>query len=238
MFTQLSKFRDESLELICIFKIILKKHMKTSLLFWTGILSVAFFVLTTIIGGFLYPNYSHISQFISESYAVDAPKADLLRYFGYIPSGILFILFSLFSIKKLPESGLKTIGFIGVGFGYGFGTIICSIFNCDAGCNPKFINPSLSQFIHNSMGFVTYMIVPFSILLIGIASRKWKNGARLSNISYLVFIISFLFVMILNANLDSPYKGLIQRIIEGSILFWIIYSSYSYKKILSTNRNL
>ncbi len=206
--------------------------MKTSLSFWSGILGVAIFVLTTIIGGFLYPNYSHVSQFISESYATDAPKADLLRYFGYIPSGIMFILFSLFSIKALPKSSLKTIGFIGIGFGYGFGTIICSIFNCDAGCNPKLINPSLSQFIHNLMGFVTYTIVPFSILLIGIASKKWNNSIRLSNISYLIFTISFLFVIILNLNLDSPYKGLIQRIIEGSILFWIVYCGYFIQKNL------
>ncbi|WP_394758144.1 DUF998 domain-containing protein [Flavobacterium sp.] len=211
--------------------------MKVRLLFWSGILGVSFFVLTTIIAGFLYSNYSHISQFISESYAVDAPKADLLRFYGYLPSGVLFIIFSLFSIKVFPKSSLKTIGFLGVGFGYGFGTIICSIFNCDAGCNPKLINPSLSQFIHNSMGFVTYMIVPFSILFIAIASRKWKNGLQLSTISYIVFIISFLFVMVLNTNLDSPYKGLIQRIVEGSILFWIIYCSFSYKKILSTNSN-
>jgi Protein of unknown function (DUF998) len=207
-------------------------QMKNKLAFWLGILSVITFVITTIIGGFLYPNYSHISQFISESYAVDAPKADLLRHFGYIPSGVLFLLFSFFGNKKTPKSTLKSIGFFGIGFGYGFGTIICSIFNCDSGCNPELIDPSLSQIIHNLMGLITYMIVPFSILLIAIASRKWKNGLYLSNISYLVFIISFLFVVILNANLGSQFKGLIQRVIEGSILFWIVCISYFIQKNL------
>jgi Protein of unknown function (DUF998) len=195
-----------------------------------GILGVFFFVFTTIIAGFLYPNYSHIAQFISESYATDATYNVPLRYYGFIPSGIFFILFSFYANKTLPKSGLKTLGFLGVGFGYGFGTIICSVFNCDAGCNPQFINPSVSQIIHNLAGMVTYLIVPISILFIGIATFKSKNNLSLSKISIITAIISFLLMIILNSNLDSIYKGLIQRIIESSILIWIIYTANASKK--------
>jgi hypothetical protein len=187
-----------------------------------GNISVFLFVITTFVGGFLHPNYNHISQFISELYAIDAPNADMLRYFGYIPSGIFCFLFSFFAMLETPKSVLKSIGFLGVGFGYGIGTIICGFFTCDAGCNPEFINPSLSQMIHNLMGFVTYCIVPVSIFLIAISSRKWKNGISFSNYSFILALVSFCFVGILNANLQSPYKGLVQRIIEGSILIWIV----------------
>jgi hypothetical protein len=202
--------------------------MITSKTYITGILGVLFFVITTIIAGFLYPNYSHISQFISESYAVDASYANPLRFYGYIPSGIFFILFSYFASSKFPKSSLKTLSFLGIGIGYGLGTIICSIFNCDAGCNPEFINPSISQIIHNLTGMFTYLIVPFSILCFGITSRKWSNSFSLSNISFTVAVISFIFVLLLNIN--PNYKGLIQRIIEGSILFWIVYVSFHTKK--------
>jgi hypothetical membrane protein len=123
--------------------------MQKTYLFWTGILSVLLFVITTIIAGFFNPNYSHLSQFISELYAVDAPNADVVRYFGYLPSGILIIIFSFLAQKMTPKSSSKLIGFLGIMVGYGFGTIICAIYNCDVGCNPKFIDPSLSQIIHN-----------------------------------------------------------------------------------------
>ena len=202
--------------------------MQKPYLFWTGILSVFLFVFTTIIAGFFHPSYNHFSQFISELYAIDAPNADLIRFFGYLPSGILFVIFAALAQKTTPKSRLKSMGFLGIIVGYGFGTIICAIYNCDVGCNPKFINPSLSQIIHNLMGMITYLIVPFSILLIGIASRNWKNSLRFTLISYLIFGISFTFVVVLNLNLDSPYKGLIQRIIEGSILFWIAYSAFYF----------
>ncbi|WP_396170080.1 DUF998 domain-containing protein [Flavobacterium sp.] len=202
--------------------------MQKTYLFWTGILSVLLFVITTIIAGFFNPNYSHLSQFISELYAVDAPNADVIRYFGYLPSGILIIIFSFLAQKMIPKSSSKLIGFLGIMVGYGFGTIICAIYNCDVGCNPKFIDPSLSQIIHNLMGMVTYLIVPFSILLIAIDSRKWKNSKQYTLISFIIFAISFTFVVVLNLNLDSPYKGLIQRIIEGSMLFWITNSAFYF----------
>ena len=202
--------------------------MQKQFVFWTGILGVLLFVFTTIFGGFFHPNYDHFSQFISELYAVDAPNADLIRFFGYLPSGIIFILFAVLAQKAMPKSRLKSMGFLGIAFGYGFGTIICAIYNCDAGCNPKFINPSSSQIIHNLMGMLTYLIVPFSILFIAIASTKRKNNVQFSVISFLIFSISFTFFIVLNLNLDSQYKGLIQRIIEGSILFWIAYSAFYF----------
>lgn len=213
--------------------------MQKKYVFWTGILSVMFFVTTTIVSGFFHPNYNHFSQFISELYAVDAPNADLIRFFGYLPSGILFIVFSLLAQKMTPKSRLNSIGFLGIIVGYGFGTIICAIYNCDTGCNPKFINPSLSQIIHNLMGMITYLIVPFSILLIAIASRNWKNSTQYTLISYIIFSISFTFVVVLNLNLDSLYKGLFQRIIEGSVLFWIAYGAFYFSnKSFQQIRNL
>ncbi len=199
---------------------------------WTGIMGVILFVFTTVIGGFFHPDYNHISQFISELYAVDAPNADKIRYYFYLPSGILFLLFAIFASAALPKSGLKTLGFFGIGFGYGIGTVICSIFNCDAGCNPQFVNTSLSQFIHNVMGMITYFVVPLSILVIGISSSQWKNAAKFNFITCAIGLFSFAAMLVLNVSLETSFKGLIQRIIEGSILIWIVYCS------LQINKNL
>lgn len=204
--------------------------MPKSAAFWSGLLGVSLFVATTVIGDFLHPQYSHVSQFISELYAMDAPNADTIRYIGYIPSGILFVLFSFFAIRQTPKSVGATIGFIGLGLGYGMGTIICGFFTCDAGCNPQFINPSLSQIIHNLIGFLTYLVVPVSLFIIAVSSRKWKNAVGFSNTGIVLSFISFCFVGVLNADLTSPYKGLIQRVIEGSILLWIAFCALYISK--------
>ena len=199
--------------------------MTKSKTFITGITGSLLFVLTTIIAGIQYPNYNYISQFISELYAVDAPNADFIRHFLYIPSGLLLFLFSVFALKETEKSIPGSLGLLGIGIGYGLGTVICGFFNCDAGCNPDFVNPSASQLIHNLTGFLTYLVVPPSIGLVAIASRKWKNAVSFSNSSFILAALSFCFFILLNANLQSPYKGLIQRIIEGSILLWIALCS-------------
>ncbi len=192
----------------------------------TGILGVFLFVATTVIGGFSHPNYSHISQFISELYAVDAPNADVLRFYGYIPSGVCILLFSFFLHAVLPKSKGTTIGCILFGFFYGFGTILCSIFTCDAGCNPKLIDPSLSQFIHNGIGLLTYLFVPIALLCIGISNR---SKLFFSNYTIATAVFSFLLVFVLDV--QSPLKGLIQRLIEGSFLLWMVYCSMNAFKI-------
>jgi hypothetical protein len=64
------------------------KNMSNTAVFWTGILGVTFFGVASVLGGFQLENYDPISQYISETYAVDTPYGKALRFFAYIPSGI------------------------------------------------------------------------------------------------------------------------------------------------------
>lgn len=206
--------------------------MKTNTIFWFGILGVLFFVITTLVGGFLFPNYSHIQQLISESYATGTVNGFYLRAFGYFPSGLFLTLFSFLAIRVLPKSKLTTIGFLGLGIFYGIATIIVSIFPCDEGCNPEFINPSVSQIIHNISGGLTYMIVPICLVLIGINAKHWKNGNLISKLSIFCGILAIVFIIVLINNPNGNYIGLYQRIVESAILFWVVNCALYIKRYL------
>ena len=118
--------------------------MKYSLLiFWTGILGVVLFVGTTIWGGLQFTDYSHLHQFISESYASGTMHGESLRWYGFIPSGVLLAVFAFLYPKILPKSKLLLGAFFGLGIFYGLGTVVTSIFPCDMGCDLK--NPSVSH---------------------------------------------------------------------------------------------
>lgn len=195
--------------------------MNRNTLFWLAISGTILFVISTILGGFLLEGYNHLQQFISESYAIDTHYGLYLRFFGYLPSGILFLLFSIYALKHIQKSYLINIGLIGFGVFYGFGTILVSIFPCDIGCNKEMINPSVSQFIHNFVGAITYIFVPVCLLLIGISARKWHSGNIISIISIICGLIAIFFTFQLSSNPWSDFIGLYQRIIEGSILFWL-----------------
>ena len=83
--------------------------MNTNKIFWLGILGAVFLIITTILSGLLFPNYNHVEQFISESYAIGTQNGIYLRVFGFIPSGIFITLFAFFAIRILPKSKLTTI---------------------------------------------------------------------------------------------------------------------------------
>lgn len=203
--------------------------MNKTITYWFGILGVLFFIISAILGGFQFDDYSHIGQFISESYATGTPNGEELRYFGYIPSGIFLMGFAFAAPKFLQKSkSLKTV-FILFGIFYGFGTIITSIFPCDDRCNPEFINPTLSQIIHNISGALTYLIVPLLIILIGVNAKSWANKTYASS-TLICGVIAFVFAGVLMASPKGDFIGLFQRLVEGSILLWVLTTAFYVKK--------
>lgn len=193
---------------------------------WFGFLGVLFFISATTLGGLQFSGYSHISQLISESYAIGTPYSLQLRYLGFLPSGVFIAAFAFYTVRILPKSAFTKIGFTGLGVFYGIATIIVSLFPCDKGCNKELVDPSVSQLIHNLTGLLTYMIVPICLLILGIVARKWENGKYVSYLGISCGLTAIIFVGILSFNMHSKVVGLYQRIIEGSVLVWIIVCSF------------
>ncbi|NQX84920.1 MAG: DUF998 domain-containing protein [Flavobacteriaceae bacterium] len=208
--------------------------MNNRLIFFIGILGVILFTTTSIVGGLLIENYSITSQYISETFAIDTEYGLMLRVLGHIPSGILFVAFSFLGYKYFPASNLTKIGFYGIGLFYGIGTIVVAIFPCDMGCNKEFIDPSLSQVIHNLMALLVYTLVPISIIMIGFGLKKSSNNRRFSITAISLGVLSILFVCLLISDPKSEYLGLYQRIIELLFLIWIIICAFKIKNTSSS----
>lgn len=203
--------------------------MSNKLTFFIGILGVGLFVVASIVGGFLMENYSVTSQYISESYAIDTEYGMVLRTYGYIPSGILLTIFAFVASKKLPQAKLTKLGFYGLAVFYGMATILVGFFPCDSGCNKQFIDPSISQVIHNLTGVLTYIFVPVSMILIGIGLQKspMYKGLSMQGITY--GVLSALFVYLLFSDANSEYIGLYQRAVELVFVIWIISCAIAIK---------
>lgn len=202
---------------------------------WFGLLGVLFFISATILGGVQFSDYSHISQLISESYAIGTPYGLQLRYLGFLPSGIFIAAFSYYAARVLPKSSFAKLGFAGLGVFYGIATIIVSLFPCDKGCDEELVDPSLSQIIHNLTGLLTYIIVPICLLILGIIARKWAHGKYVSYFGITCSLTAILFVGVLSSDLHSKVVGLYQRIIEASVLGWIVVCSF-YLRTLHKER--
>lgn len=203
--------------------------MSNKFTFYIGILGVSLFAITSIVGGLLIENYSLTSQFISETYAIDTEYGLLLRSVGFIPSGILLTLFAFLGYKKLPQSKQTKIGFYGLAVFYGIATVVVGFFPCDSGCNKLFIDPSMSQIIHNLTGLLTYLFVPINILLIGIGLKKSSAYKTLSSQGIIYSVISIMMVCLFFINSNSEYGGLYQRLVEAVFIIWIITCAVAIK---------
>ena len=82
-------------------------------------------------GGHLIEGYSHLSQFISESYASNTEYGLYLRLLGFIPSGVLILWFSFFvanGFSAAANQSIAKVGLIGFGISYGLHTISATVF--------------------------------------------------------------------------------------------------------------
>lgn len=203
--------------------------MNRNITFLMGMLGVSLFITSSILGGFLIDDYNILSQYISESYAIDTEYGKFLRIFGYIPSGIFITIFCLLGVRYFQPSNLIRIGFYGIGVFYGLATVIVGIFPCDSGCNIELINPSSSQLIHNFVGLLTYLFVPVFMILIGFTLKKSRNNIRFSLQSIVLGATGVLLVYLLVSNSRSEYVGLYQRMVELAFVLWIIFCAIAIK---------
>lgn len=203
--------------------------MNNKLISFIGILGASLFAIAAIVGGLLIDDYSVISQYISESFAIDTQYGWFLQTFGYIPSGILIAIFCFTAVKFFPNSKFIKVGFYGLGIFYGLGTMLVGLFPCDAGCTTKIFYSSNSQLIHNAVASLTYIFVPISILSIGRGLKKFNEYKQLSQIAITAGIVSAIFIFILFSDLQSEFRGLLQRIIESSFIIWIVSSALTVK---------
>lgn len=194
------------------------------LIFFCGLIGAFLFAITSIIGGLQFDGYSVISQYISESYATGIPNSEYLQH-AFVASGILLAVFGFLAPSTFPKSKGITIGFILFGIFYGLGTVTTGYFPCDYGC-PADSDVSLSQFIHNTAGFLVYSLVPFCLIGLGASFKKFPKTRTLSKLSFICGILSLIFVVLLFGSPKGPLIGLFQRIIEASVLIWTIYCSF------------
>jgi hypothetical protein len=174
-------------------------------------------VLLTIIGGANFPNYSHASQFISELGADGAPHARLINFAGFLPAGVLIIAFAFFAWRALPGSGAVTFAMLGLAL-FALGYLVAAFFPCEGDCRAA--EPTPSQAIHNLFGLAGYLFAPASLFALAWQARRWPSAMHLSALGFIGSAFALFGLLLLSP--DFRYVGIAQRVLEGSVLMWIM----------------
>jgi hypothetical protein len=172
-------------------------------------------VFMVLIAGSLTPEYSHVSQYISELGAQGAPHEWSVRFFGFLPAGVLLLGFCFFAYRALPRSRITALGLLGLGV-FAAGYLVAAAFPCDPGCRPRI--PSTSQIVHNAGGFIGYLLAPAFVLALARAAHSWPQAKWLARVGYGAAGLALIGMLSLSPS--SPAAGLSQRLLEASVLGW------------------
>ncbi|WP_159744480.1 DUF998 domain-containing protein [Luteimonas cellulosilyticus] len=185
--------------------------------FWSAVLSYALLLLVVVWGGSSVAGYSHVSQYMSELGAAGAPDSHTLNWLGFVPAGILLMVFAFTAPLALPRAPWTWLGFTAIAY-CAFGLTVAGFFPCDTGCRPR--DPTPSQVIHDVMAITGYLAGITGLLILGIQARRWPGGTHLFPLGILCWVVAIAALPAMDP--DSGFPGLAQRVIEVSLCVWIL----------------
>jgi hypothetical membrane protein len=195
-----------------------------------GVVATLIYVLHVVIGGFLWKNYSHLQQPISDLTATGAPNRTLLLTLTTV-YGIMVFLFAISFTFLERKKHSKYFIWGGICF------ILMHLISIVYGLFPEDLPGSEVTFSGRMHIIITILIVPFTILsplLIGLGllkEKEWKSFAIYSIITSLVIVILGATSGIFYAN-KFPYFGIVERLNIGSLQLWtFIFSIHLFLAI-------
>ncbi len=182
-----------------------------------GIIGPILFTIVLITLGFLQPGYNHITQYMSELGAVNAPYANI-KNTGLFIIGILIVFFSFGIYLELNDKKTKSI-ILGSSLVFisGLSFLLIGFFPCDPDC----INFSTVGIIHGYLANTAQLpliIAPYFLLANFKKNKKWHSIYYCSIVTIILGIISF---AVYKSYIFEGYIGLLQRISFGIPILWV-----------------
>jgi len=213
--------------------------MKNKRLLFCGILATAVYVITVILGGILTPEYSHISQAVSDLIAAGAPNKSLLDLL-FALYNLLVIAFSVGLVQFVrsdQQNRRKVVGTVGALclVAEGIFGLLTLFFPEDLGEMSAAI--SRTGMMHIVFAGLSSLTTMLTILLMGFwfkNSLRWQKYGRYSFISVGVVFVSGGLAAASIAT-GGSYGGLAERITIGGFLQWLFVISlalYSFDEAL------
>ncbi|MCJ8269392.1 MAG: DUF998 domain-containing protein [Psychrosphaera sp.] len=200
---------------------------RKNLLLAFPILSFVYFAGVIVVAGFLYPEYSHKTQFISELGATGSPHGSYVNYLGFIPTElfVLAFVFTCFLVIPKTKKSITGLAFIAV---YGLTLGIAAFFPCDFECKP--VEPTMSHQIHMLSAFPGYLCGIISIFILSSNSSLYGQSKVFKIIS--TVIGGLCIYAFLNLDPDSNFVGVYQRALEVLMYSWFIYFAFCLRQSL------
>ncbi len=185
-----------------------------------GILAPILWASAIFVTGSLRPEYSHLTQYISELGERGGSTEFIMRYAAFVPTGLMHMAFAAFLYVEFKGSPLATFAAMLLAIN-GVARITAGMFPCEIGCAlPRLL---LSQKLHSlSAGAGFFALISASVLW-GILFRRYQSLRCLSaySIGSGCLGLVFLVLMLWSAELRAS-TGLYERLSSGILSMWVL----------------
>ncbi len=183
-----------------------------------GVVGPVLFSLVVLYSATLRPEYSHITNFISELGASGTSHASLMNYGGFLPGGILLAGFGLSLRRFLPPSR-STLAASFLTTVFGVGIALSGLISCDPGC-PQ-VGGTTENFIHDKIAPVSFLCLIAATAILSVQFRSLPTWRSLSVYSGVTSLVAFLLLVTLVGSLETrDLTGLWQRLMLGTFFLW------------------
>ncbi len=184
-----------------------------------GMLAPLLWASAIIFCGSLRPEYSHFARYISELGERGSSTELVMRYGGFVPTGLMHIAFAAFLYVAFRGHRLAMIAAALLAIN-GIARIGAGVFPCEPGCaGPELL---LSQQLHRlSAGIGFFALIGASIVW-GIVCTRHRSlrGLSLFSFSCSTAGLVFLLLMMWSAELRAG-TGLYERMSSGALSLWV-----------------
>ena len=184
-----------------------------------GFMGPILFTIVLFILGFFQPGYSHVTQYMSELGAIDAPNAIVMNAAGFSLLGFLIIAFGFGLDSGVNDSENWIIDKIGptLIIVSGLAFVLVGFFPCDPGC----VTSSSVGIIHGKTAFIAQFTLIFATLFFLPRLVKDSRWCDYTIYSLVTFIVALALASVFQFNFFEHLTGMLQRISFGIPLLWV-----------------
>lgn len=183
-----------------------------------GIAGPAAFAVVVLICATLRPDYSHVTNMVSELGATGTPYAALMNDAGFVPAGLMLAAFGVALAGILPRQHLVVAAAVLVTL-FGVGVAASGILSCDPGCPRS--GGSLENLLHDRIAPLTFLCLIAGTAILGLRFRRLPAWRHLALYSLLSSGLALVFLAALASSLESrTLTGLWQRLMLTVLFLW------------------
>ena len=184
---------------------------------WCGIIGPILWLGLIATTGALRPDFNHITHYISELGERGSSTESVMRYGGFVFTGVLYLCFAGALAATLPGGRLVRIAAALIAL-EGIGRIGAGAFPCNPGCAPP-SGPNLHQ-LFATIGFVSGILAAF---FCGWLFRRIDDFRVLSALSIACAAVAFVSLTIMTSA-PSPTlpAGLLEHVATVSLSIWLL----------------